>query len=153
MSRTSAQAEYEVCAGAVRAARPLSSVCSSAATAVYTEIVPDATKRTLQAIIRGRANIASVIHTDGWRGYEGLVDVGFDKHLRVNHGNNEFARGSVHVNGIESFWSYAKRRLVKFNGVPRHTFYLHLKETEYRFNHRHANVYRALLSLLRANPL
>jgi transposase len=120
---------------------------------VYTEIVPDATKRTLQAIIRGRADIASIIHTDRWRGYDGLVDVGFDKHLRVNHGNNEFARGSVHVNGIESFWSYAKRRLVKFNGVPRHTFYLHLKETEFRFNHRHQSVYKALLSLLRSNPL
>jgi transposase len=65
------------------------------------------------------------------------VYVGFDRHFRVNHGNNEFARGSVHVNGIESFWSDAKRRLVKFNGVARHTFHLHLKETEYRFNHRH----------------
>ena len=120
---------------------------------VYTEIVPDASKRTLQAIIRGKADIASIIHTDRWRGYDGLVDVGFDKHLRVNHGNNEFARGSVHVNGIESFWSYAKRRLVQFNGVPRHTFYLHLKETEFRFNHRHVDLYKALLSLLRSNPL
>ena len=120
---------------------------------VYTEIVPDATKRTLQAIIRGKADIASIIHTDRWRGYDGLVDVGFDKHLRVNHGNNEFARGSVHVNGIESFWSYAKRRMVQFNGVPRHTFYLHLKETEFRFNHRHGSLYKALLSLLRNNPL
>ncbi|MDQ3271197.1 MAG: IS1595 family transposase [Pseudomonadota bacterium] len=120
---------------------------------VYTEIVPDATKRTLQAIIRGKADIASIIHTDRWRGYDGLVDVGFDKHLRVNHGNNEFARGSVHVNGIESFWSYAKRRMVQFNGVPKHTFYLHLKETEFRFNHRHTSLYKALLSLLRSNLL
>ena len=120
---------------------------------VYTEIVPDATKRTLQTIIRGKADIASIIHTDRWRGYDGLVDVGFDKHLRVNHGNNEFARGSVHVNGIESFWSYAKRRMVQFNGVPRHTFYLHLKETEFRFNQRHSNLYKALLALLRNNPL
>jgi transposase len=120
---------------------------------VYTEIVPDASKRTLQAIIRGKADLASIIHTDRWRGYDGLVDVGFDKHLRVNHGNNEFARGTVHVNGIESFWSYAKRRLVQFNGVPRHTFYLHLKETEFRFNHRHSDLYQALLSLLRSNPL
>ncbi len=120
---------------------------------VYTEIVPDATKRTLQAIIRGKADIVSIIHTDRWRGYDGLVDVGFDKHLRVNHGNNEFARGPVHVNGIESFWSYAKRRMVQFNGVPRHTFYLHLKETEFRFNHRHSSLYKALLSLLRGNPL
>jgi transposase len=120
---------------------------------VYTEIVPNASKRILQAIIRGKADVASVIHTDRWRGYDGLVDVGFDKHLRVNHGNNEFARGNIHVNGIESFWSYAKRRLVQFNGVPRHTFYLHLKETEYRFNHRHQSLYKALLSLLNQQPL
>ncbi len=120
---------------------------------VYTEIVPNASKAILQAIIRGKADVASVIHTDRWRGYDGLVDVGFDKHLRVNHGKNEFARGNAHVNGIESFWSYAKRRLVKFNGVPRHTFYLHLKETEYRFNNRHGSVYKALLSLLNKHPL
>jgi hypothetical protein len=50
----------------------------------------------------------SVINTDGWRGYDGLVDIGFDKHLRVNHGNNEFACGERHINGIESFWGYAK---------------------------------------------
>jgi transposase-like protein len=37
--------------------------------------------------------------------------------------NNEFALGSNHVNGIESFWSFAKRRLQKFNGLPAHTFY------------------------------
>lgn len=120
---------------------------------VYTEIVPNASKAILQAIIRGKADVASVIHTDRWRGYDGLVDVGFDKHLRVNHGKNEFARGNAHVNGIESFWSYAKRRLVKFNGVPRHTFYLHLKETEYRFNNRHDSLYKALLSLLNKHPL
>ncbi len=55
---------------------------------VYTEIVPDASKATLQAIILGKADIASVIYTDRWRGYDGLVDVGFDKHLRANHGVN-----------------------------------------------------------------
>ncbi len=120
---------------------------------VYTEIVPNASKAILQAIIRGKADVASVIHTDRWRGYDGLVDVGFDKHFRVNHGQNEFARGNAHVNGIESFWSYAKRRLVQFNGVPRHTFYLHLKETEFRFNHRHDDLYKALLSLLNKHPL
>ncbi|CAD7853622.1 MAG: hypothetical protein, partial [Olavius algarvensis Gamma 1 endosymbiont] len=47
----------------------------------------------------------------------GLVDVGYKKHLRVHYGENEFVRGNCHVNGIESFWSYAKRRLAKFNGI------------------------------------
>ena len=120
---------------------------------VYTEIVPDCSKTTLQAIIRGHVDLGTVIHSDGWRGYDGLVDIGYDKHFRVNHGVNEFADGERHINGIESFWSYAKRRLAKFNGVAQHTFYLHLKETEYRFNHRHDNLYLELLKLLRNNPL
>ena len=104
---------------------------------VYTEIVPSASKATLQKVIRGRVGIESVINTDGWRGYQGLVDIGFAKHFRVHHGGNEFVRGTRHINGIESFWSYAKHRLVQFNGVPKHTFYLHFKETGFRFNHRH----------------
>src|SRR5438045_9801129 len=70
---------------------------------VYTEIVPDCKKATLQAIIRGRVAPEAVIHSDGWRGYDGLVDVGYSKHFRGNHGANEFVRGPVHVNGIESF--------------------------------------------------
>ena len=115
---------------------------------VYTEIVPDCKKATLQAIIRGRVALEAVIHSDGWRGYDGLVDVGYSKHYRVNHGDNEFANSQSHINGIESFWSYAKRRLQKFNGVPAGTFYLHLKECEWRFNHRRDNLYKELLRLL-----
>ena len=59
---------------------------------VYTEIVPDCSSATLQAVIRGRVSLDSVIHSDGWRGYNGLVDFGYKKHLRVDHGANEFAR-------------------------------------------------------------
>lgn len=120
---------------------------------VYTEIVPDCSKATLQGIIRGHVALESVINTDGWRGYDGLVDIGFNKHLRVNHGDNEFACGDRHINGIESFWGYAKKRLIKFNGIDKKMFYLHLKETEYRFNHRHQNLYLDLLKLLRENPI
>jgi transposase-like protein len=120
---------------------------------VYTEIVPDCSKATLQRIIRGHADPSCIVNTDGWPGYHGLVDVGFDKHFRVNHGNNEFVRGPHHVNGIESFWSFAKRRFVKFNGIPKHTFPLHLKETEFRFNHRKSGTFRALLNLISQQPL
>ena len=120
---------------------------------VFTEIVPNAARGTLQNIIRGRVSIDSVIHSDGWRGYNGLVDVGYSKHLRVNHSADVFAIGDVHINGIESFWSFAKRRLQKFNGVLPKTFYLHLKECEYRFNHRNENLQLLLLKLLERFPL
>ena len=120
---------------------------------VYTAIVPNASKAALQAVIRGRASLGSVLHTDGWAGYNGLVDLGFDKHFRVEHRENEFAWQGNHINGIESFWSFAKRRLARFCGVPRHTFYLHLKETEFRFNHRDKDLYRVLIHSLRKDPL
>ena len=51
---------------------------------VYTEIVPDCAKATLQDIIRGRVDLESIIHSDGWRGYNGLVDLGYKKHYRVH---------------------------------------------------------------------
>jgi len=120
---------------------------------VYTEIVPECAQATLQAIIRGRVRPETVIHSDRWRGYDGLVDIGFDKHFRVNHSAHEFACGQHHINGMESFWSYAKRRLAKFNGVPKRTFYYHLKETEFRFNHRHLDLDPFLLKLLRDDPI
>jgi len=120
---------------------------------VYTEIVPDCAKATLQAIIRGKVDIQSIIHSDGWRGYNGLVDLGYKKHFRVHHGRDQFAKGRNHINGIESFWSFAKTRLMKFYGMSSNTFYLHLKESEFRFNNRKENICAILLKLLRENPL
>ncbi len=119
---------------------------------VYTEIVPDCSKPTLQGIIRGKVDPASVINSDGWRGYNGLVDLGYG-HFRVDHSHDEFVRGKTHINGIEGFWGLAKVRLSKFKGLPKTTFHLHLKETEWRYNHRHSNKYKTLLTYLRENPL
>ena len=119
---------------------------------VYTEIVSDCSKPTLQGIIRGRVDARTVINSDGWCGYNGLVDLGYG-HVRVDHGKDEFTKGTVHINGIEGFWGLAKVRLAKFKGLPRHTFHLHLKETEWRYNHRQTNKYQTLLQYLRENPL
>ncbi len=119
---------------------------------VYTEIVSDCSKPTLQGIIRGKVDASAVINSDGWRGYNGLVDLGYG-HYRVDHSKDEFTRGRVHINGIEGFWGLAKVRLSKFKGLPKHTFHLHLKETEWRYNHRHSNKYKTLLTYLRENPV
>ena len=39
---------------------------------VYTQIVPDCSKKTLQGINRGKTDPAAMVNTDGWRGYGGL---------------------------------------------------------------------------------
>jgi len=117
---------------------------------VYTEIVPNCKKANIQAIIRGKVDLASTIHTDGFRSYDGIVHMGYQKHYRVQHGRDEFARGNSHINGIEGFWGMAKTRLVKFKGMSRSTFYLHLKECEFRFNHRDEDLYQLLLKITRS---
>lgn len=152
-SLISAQGVSKAKAGAARAARPKSSASSSAMVRSTLRLSQTAAKKTLQAVIRGRVSLDAVVHSDKRRGYDGLVDVGYSKHCRVNHSADEFVNGNSHINGIESFCSYSKRRLQKFNGVSQHTFYLHLKESEYRFNHRKENLFRLLLKLLERHPL
>ena len=120
---------------------------------VVTHIIPDCRKRTLQRLIRGQVDLDSVIHSDGWPGYDGLVDMGYKKHLRVNHGKNEFATRKSHINGIEAFWGYAKTRLAKYRGIREEHFYFHLKECEFRFNNRNGDIYQIILKMLRGTPL
>lgn len=120
---------------------------------VYTEIVPNCSKATLQAVIRGKIDVDSIIHSDGWRGYNGLVDVGYQKHFRVDHGVNEFVKDNSHINGIEGFWGFAKSRLAKFKGMNQYTFYFHLKECEFRFNYRDDDIHKLVLNMFNNRKL
>ena len=119
---------------------------------VYTEIIPDCKKATLLPIIQGKVDVRSIMYTDSWKAYDGLVAVGYDKHYRVNHGKNEFALkgedgATVTVNGIESFWSFTKRRLAKFNGSKIY-FELHLKESEWRWKKHQLDLETELWDIL-----
>ncbi len=120
--------------------------------AVHVQIVKNCSKSQLMPIIKGKILQGSTIHTDGWKAYDGLILNGY-KHYRVYHSHDEFVRGKSHVNGIESFWSFAKRRLAQFNGVADQTFLLHISECQFRFNCRNLNLYDIMLKSLRKNPL
>src|SRR3989338_3456475 len=103
---------------------------------VYTQIIKNASKQELLPIIKRLvAKNNTTIYTDKWTSYDSLVLDGY-RHKRINH-SKEYSNGrGTHVNGIENFWSFAKRRLAKFNGVSRKTFLLHLKECEFRYNNK-----------------
>lgn len=120
---------------------------------VYTEVVPDVRKTTLLQIVKGKVTKESVIHTDGFRSYDSIVHLGYQKHYRINHSDDKFAEDSNHINGIEGFWGYAKVRLSRFRGMSKNTFYLHLKECEFRFNYRNENLYSLLLKITKDNGL
>jgi len=96
-------------------------------------------------IIEGKMLEGSTIYSDGWKAYDGLILNGYD-HYRVYHSHNEFVRGKSHVNGIEAFWSFAKRRLAKFNGIRDYKFMLHLAECQFRYNHRGDSLINVLVN-------
>ena len=102
-------------------------------------------------IVKGKVSLQSVIHTDGFRSYDSIVHLGYQKHYRILHCDDKLAEGTNHINGIEGFWGYAKVRLVKFRGLSKNTFYLHLKECEFRFNYRNENLYSLLLKITKDN--
>ena len=115
---------------------------------VYTELIPNAKSETLRKVIRGKVSLESIVFTDGWRGYSGLLDMGFEKHFRIDKSKSFSNQNGVHINGIESFWSFTKRRLAKFNGV-KSTFILHLKECEFRWKKNTEEMEKELWKLLK----
>ena len=125
---------------------------------VYTQVIKNCSQRVIIPLIRQRVSKLSTVYTDGFKSYDGLVSMDYKKHYRVYHGRNEFSRRSGdgvrnHINGIENFWGLAKVRLSRFRGMNKDTFYLHLKECEFRFNYRKEDIYILLLKIIRNNPL
>lgn len=115
---------------------------------VYTQVIKNASAAEIRPIIRRLIKKDSTIYTDQWQAYHGLVLDGY-KHYRINHALEGYATMKrTHVNGIENFWSYAKRRLRKFNGVTPKDFYLHLKECEFRYNER-GNLFEKMTEILK----
>ena len=76
-------------------------------------MVSNCSRATLQALIWGKVDIESTIHSVRHSGYDGLVDLGYKKHHRVQHGRDEFANTKSHINEIENFRRIAKMRLAK----------------------------------------
>ena len=100
---------------------------------VFTKVVNDTKTTTLMPLITRKIAPDSVVYTDCYRSYNAL-DVSDFHHHRINH-SALFATGKNHINGIENFWNQAKRVLRKYNGIPKESFPLFLKECEFRFNY------------------
>lgn len=99
---------------------------------VVTMMLPNIRTDTLLPIMEQMIQPDSIVYTDSFSSYDAL-DVSDFRHVRINH-SVKFAAGHNHINGIENFWNQAKRHLRRFNGIPRESFFLFLKECEWRFN-------------------
>ncbi|MDE0059558.1 MAG: IS1595 family transposase [Defluviicoccus sp.] len=104
-----------------------------------TMVVDDLKAKTLMPILRANIAPEATIYTDKAGQYRSLGRV-FADHDFVTHSAEEWARGPVHTNTIEGWFSIFKRGM---KGVYQHCSKRHLHryaaEFEFRYNNRVAN--------------
>jgi len=113
---------------------------------VLVTVVPNVTAQTLIGLTVKTVRRGSIVYTDKFRSYDSLMFCGY-RHLKIDHGKR-FTSGKVYINGLEGFWSWAKERLIKHHGVSKDNFPLYLKELEFRYNHRHTDVFEIVSDYL-----
>jgi transposase-like protein len=101
---------------------------------IRAEVVPNVKRETLQALVLKNVRYGSSVYTDNAVAYD-MLKYKF-VHEVVNHAN-EYVRGRVHTNGLESFWSLLKRN-IRGTYVAVEPFHLHryLDEQVFRYNNR-----------------
>jgi len=104
---------------------------------VRTQVVPGTKGRTLRPEVLKHVEPGATVYTDELASYRGL-DAEY-AHKVINHAE-AYAKGHVHTNGMENFWSLLKRG-IKGTYVSVEPFHLfrYLDEQAFRFNTRKDN--------------
>lgn len=119
---------------------------------VWAEVVPNVGAKTLLPLLRQRVAAGSVVCSDTFTSYTGIAAGGY-VHRLVDHSQAFSDRQGSHINGLEGFWGYLKRRLAAKGGIRRERLPLYLAEYVWRYNHRHlsgAEQVKSLLKLLQS---
>jgi transposase-like protein len=95
------------------------------------------TAKNLQGAVHEWVDSDARVMTDQEAGYHGLWRTFGDRHQSVNHSEFEYARGDVHTNTIEGFFSLLKRGVYgTFHSVSKHHLHRYLDEFSFRYNTR-----------------
>lgn len=102
---------------------------------VNTRVVSDTKANTLKPIIDEMVEKGSIVVTDEWKAYKGLIED--YQHKILNHNRGEFVNNSFHTNSIEGFWSLLKRGIfgIYHSTSPKH-LNMYCDEFSYRYNTR-----------------
>jgi transposase len=95
---------------------------------VWAEIVENVDESTLLPLITKKVEAGSTICSDTWKAYTGVAARGY-VHRLVNHGEGNYSDGKGnHINGMEGFWGYLKRKLSSKGGITRARLPLYIAE-------------------------
>lgn len=106
---------------------------------VFARLVENVEAKDLMPIIKKKVKSGSRICSDTWRAYTGLAVKGY-VHRTVEHKEKEYVQGKNHINGLEGFWGYLKRKLAAKGGIQRKYLYLFLSEYVWRYNYRNLTI-------------
>ena len=96
--------------------------------------IPTASSQILVGIVRDHVAADARVITDQLRSYYGVKKT--RRHDVINH-IRQFARGDIHTNTIENFWSLLKRGIIgSYHKVSLKHLERYLAEFTYRFNRR-----------------
>jgi transposase-like protein len=97
--------------------------------------VDDLTGETIRKVLSENVAPESRLHTDEAQHYK-RPGKAFAKHERVNHSEEEYARGDVTTNTVEGFFGIFKRGM---RGIYQHCGEQHLQRYLYEFDFRYNN--------------
>lgn len=106
---------------------------------VWAEVVPDTKSKTLLPLLQQQVCRGSVVCTDTFSADTGVAAGGY-VHRMVDHRQTHSGKRGGHINGLEGFWGYLKRRLAAKGGIRRERLPLYLAEYVWRYNNRHLTV-------------
>jgi transposase-like protein len=115
---------------------------------VIAQVIENTDEKTLENFVSDTvSDKVRLVATDDAGGYRKLKDKGLP-HETVDHGNNEYVRGEVHTNSMESFWSLLKRGIIgTYHSVSKDYLPLYLNEFSFRFNNRgNADIFERILA-------
>ena len=102
---------------------------------VYAIPVENTKGKTILPIMRDKVEVGASIYTDEWRPYRALSKD--YNHGIVNHSADEYVRGDIHTNSIESFWALLKRGIIGiYHNVSDKHLDKYVNEFTFRFNNK-----------------
>lgn len=102
-----------------------------------TAVVPDVKAATLLPHFQSHIAKGTRMMTDEMNSYHKITDLLDLKHDTVSHSKGEYAKGDVHTNTIEGFWSQLKRSIDGTHHVvsPKHLA-SYVREYAWKWNHK-----------------
>jgi len=103
---------------------------------VWAELIDNAERKELQPLILKQVKKGSTICSDTWKDYTGIAAKRY-VHRLVNHHKKTYSdlKGN-HINGLEGFWGYLKRKLAAKGGIRKERLHLYLGEYVWIYNYR-----------------